>query len=236
MRKFLKNIANTFGYDILHLPVNPVARRHLDLLNQYGVDMIFDVGANTGQFARRMREWGYQGRIVSFEPLPDAFRELERSAAGDDRWSAVNYALGATESEELLNISENSYSSSILSMTDAHLQSAPGSGYTGRKEAIIVKTLDSVIDQYYEKGNSLFVKIDTQGYERQVLSGSMGSMERIAGFQMELSLVPLYEGETLMAEMIKLLKGYGYTLKLMEAGHADYTTGEILQVEGYFYR
>ena len=83
---------------------------------------------------------------------------------------------------------------------------------------------------------NLYVKIDTQGFERQVFDGSMWSLPHIKGFQMELSLQPMYEGETLMQEMLHLLQSSGYKLKLMDSGHRNHKTGELLQVEVYFFR
>jgi hypothetical protein len=80
------------------------------------------------------------------------------------------------------------------------------------------------------------IKIDTQGYERRVFEGCKGSLDKIAGFQMELSLVSLYEGETLIQEMVDLLRKHGYKLMLLEPGHKNYKTGELLQVEVVFYR
>jgi hypothetical protein len=120
-------------------------------------------------------------------------------------------------------------------MLPVHLDSAPDSLYVGQ-EMITVRRLDDITDHYYRPGNKLFVKIDTQGYEKRVLEGCRGSLDRIEGFQLELSLVPLYEGESLITEMITELKGRGYLLKLIETGHLDYRTGELLQVEGYFFR
>ena len=51
------------------------------LLASERIDLLLDVGANEGQYALRMRRAGFQGRIVSFEPLSDAFAALERRAA-----------------------------------------------------------------------------------------------------------------------------------------------------------
>ena len=99
-----------------------------------------------------------------------------------------------------------------------------------------MQKIDSILDQYYSPGKSLYVKIDTQGLERQVFNGSEQSLNHIRGFQMELSLQPMYEGETLLCEMIMLLQSAGYKLKLMDSGHRNHKTGELLQVEVYFFR
>ncbi len=235
MKILLKKIANRIGYDILHLPADPIVRRRMELLNKHGIDLIFDIGANTGQFALKMRELGYRGRIVSFEPLPDAFAELQKNAAGDNNWTTVNTAIGNSEGEIKINIAQNSYSSSILDILPRHVESATDSVYVG-KVTVPITTIDKVISKHYSEKQNLFLKIDTQGYERQVIEGCSNSLNLIKGFQLELSLTPLYSGETLMQEMVGLLRSKGFKLMLIEPGHQDYTTGELLQVEGIFYR
>lgn len=235
LKKSIKKIINSFGYDIKHLPVEAHIRKQLDLLRQYQIDLIFDVGANTGQYAERLKKWGYKGRIVSFEPLPDAFKQLEKKAALHKNWEVCQTALGDKIGEATIHISKNSYSSSILEMLPEHLKSEPESVYID-KLGVPVKTIDSIINDYYSQKSNLFLKIDTQGFEYNVFNGCLNSLGLIKGFQMELSLVPLYQGEKLMHEMIELLKQYGYTLRLIEVGHMDYNTGELLQVECYFYR
>lgn len=235
MKGFLKSIAQKFGYDILHLPTNPVERQQLDLFKEHRINLLFDIGANVGQYAHKIRRLGYRGRIISFEPLPDAFQQLKVNAAHDPDWQVIQTAIGNFNGESHINVSQNSYSSSILDMLPTHLESAPDAQYKG-KVPIKVQKLDDLIEQFYTSDSQLFVKIDTQGFEKQVFEGAMQSLPKIKGFQMELSLIPLYEGEALMQEMIELLRNYGYKLVLLEGGHRNYDTGEILQVEGYFFQ
>lgn len=235
MKAFLKHLARKFGYDIMHLPSEPLLRQRLSLLQNHDIDLIFDIGANEGQYVKKMRALGYQGKIVSFEPLLDAYDKLKQCAGADPLWTVVNSAVGNYDGEAEINVSQNSYSSSLLAMLPLHLASAPDSKYIAKIRVPICK-IDTIIDQYAEAGRKLFVKVDTQGYERQVFAGCAGSLKKIVGFQMELSLVPLYQGETLLPEMIDLLRARGYKLMLLESGHCSYATGELLQVEGIFYR
>lgn len=235
MKKFLKTIAQRFGYDIQHLPTDPLVRRWLDLMHTNSIDLVFDIGANIGQYAQRIRALGYRGDIVSFEPMGEAYQQLRARAATDSRWQTVHTGVGHYDGTAVINISTNSYSSSILDILPLHIESAPDAVYT-RQEPIYVQRLDSLIDQFYQPGKNLFVKIDTQGFERQVFEGSQKSLDKIRGFQMELSLQPLYKGETLIQEMIVLLRQQGFTLKLMESGYCNDRTGELIQVEGYFFR
>lgn len=205
------------------------------MLQHYGVDVIFDVGANTGQYARAIRDFGFTGRVVSFEPLGEAYNELQAKAAKDAKWEVVRSAIGDTDGDIEINIAGNSQSSSIFEMLPTHVQSAPTSAYIG-KEKVPIARIDSVLNQYYRPGETLFLKIDTQGFEKKVLEGAVQSMPHIAGIQLEMSIIPLYAGESLFVEMIELLEQWGYSLCSLEPGFRDPITGKLLQVDGLFFR
>jgi hypothetical protein len=51
-----------------------------------------------------------------------------------------------------------------------------------------------------------------------------------------MSLVPLYRGETLFTEMIAMLTQVGFTLMAVEPDFSDPTTGQLLQLDGVFFR
>jgi FkbM family methyltransferase len=205
------------------------------LLRTYAVDVVLDVGANTGQFGRQLRSIGYRGRVISFEPLSSAYRDLLKAATADGSWDAMNYALGDIECTAHINIAGNSYSSSILEMLPSHLESARDSQYLG-KEEIEIKTLDSIFDSVCSPHNSVLLKIDTQGFEKKVLDGAKNSLRFIDTVQLEMSLVPLYQGDALFAELYQMLSARGYQLVAVEQGFADEVTGQLLQVDGTFHR
>jgi FkbM family methyltransferase len=197
--------------------------------------LIFDVGANIGQYACQIRELGYSGRIVSFEPLSDAYCTLVTRTNDDPNWSADNIALGDFDGKTEINISQRSASSSILDMLPVHVAMAPGTSYVD-KEEIAVRKIDSIIDTHYRPGDRLLLKIDAQGYEKAVIDGAIASTDRILGVQMELSLVPLYSGETLLTEMLEHMARLGYTLMALEPGFSDPSTGQLVQVDCVFFR
>jgi FkbM family methyltransferase len=230
-KAFLKAGYVVSAYDFKY---DSVAVR-MRFLNAMGINLIFDVGANAGQYAGQMRALGYRGRIVSFEPLSSAFEKLKECSAADPAWVAVNCALGSVNEAAEINISQNSWSSSLLDILPAHVESAPDSAYKG-KEKITVRTLDSVINDYCQSGDKIFLKIDTQGFGMKVLQGAEKSLERIAGIYMEMSLVPLYKDEPLMGEFLIYLQRNGYTLVAIEPEFFHQKTGQQLQVNGLFIR
>ena len=101
LRTRLRQLVRRTGYDLSrHLPT--VA----DLLRQRRIDVVFDVGANVGQYGSELRDWGYRGRIVSFEPLAAAYADLAQRAARDGAWVAHPFALGASETSADLHVSD----------------------------------------------------------------------------------------------------------------------------------
>ncbi|MEW6325089.1 MAG: FkbM family methyltransferase [Nitrospirota bacterium] len=223
------------GFDLVKYDhaSHPLARR-ARLLTAYNIDLVLDVGANTGQYGRELRAIGYRGRIVSFEPLRAAYDELARAAKADGAWTAVHAAVGDRDGTAELNIAGNSQSSSLLEMLPLHLRSAPESRYCGTESVPIVR-LDTVFRDYWT-GGPVCLKIDTQGFERRVIEGAERSLAAIDTLQLELSLAPLYKDETLFSDMSVLLARRGYALVSLEQGFSDPTDGRLLQVDGIFHR
>ena len=235
IRNILKKLALSFGFDLVrtnNFVKYPPARRR-KLIADLGIDLIFDVGANTGQFALQMRKEGYKGRIISFEPMSSAFKELEKRAASDSNWEAVNIALGGEDGKTDINISENSYSSSILDIMPSHVAADASSSYV-KQESVEVRRMDTIIDTYFNSGDKLYVKIDTQGYEKNIIIGAENSLKDIHGLQMEMSLVPLYQDELLMPDMIKHMNLKGFISWSFEEEFQEPHTGQLLQVNGIF--
>ena len=134
-----------------------------------------------------------------------------------------------------INVAGNSFSSSLLEMLPAHVASAPDSAYTGT-QLVEVKTLDSIFDDMCAEGEQVYLKIDTQGCESKVLAGAKGVLDRIATIRLEMSLVPLYAGELLLEDMVRLLRELGYSPIAIEPGFFDPATGRLLQADGVFHR
>ncbi len=210
-------------------------RRRIDLLRRHQIDVLFDVGANAGQYATTMRALGYAGRIVSFEPSSEAFGILSHAAEGDPKWTAVNCALGEAEGTVTLHVSGNSQSSSTLAMLPAHVDADPASAFVV-DETVAVTTLAGQIDRQVQSGERLFVKIDTQGSEHQVLAGAGDRLGRVAGLQLELSMVPLYDGQVLIEGLIASARAMGFVPMSLEPDYYDRSTGQLLQADGIFFR
>lgn len=218
------------------LNLSRIGQRAPSPLLHHQIQLLLDVGANIGQYAMATRAEGYQGRIVSFEPLPDAYERLLQRSKSDPLWTvhkrcAVGSRLGETE----INISQNSVSSSLLPMLQAHASAAPASVYIGKAKTEVI-TLDSVIDVYRRHGENTLLKIDTQGFEREVLDGLSEHLRSIFAVQLELSVVPLYAGQDLYQHFFTFFQEHGFVLWSMVPGFSDPQTGQLLQFDAVFVR
>jgi FkbM family methyltransferase len=237
IKQFIKWSLRRLGLELrYYLPDSSDEARFMANLSAHGINLVLDVGANAGQFGRLIRSAGYRGRIVSFEPLSAARKLLEAEIRDDSLWQmAPQMAIGDEDGEIEIHIAGNSYSSSVLPMLDAHRSAAPDSAYVER-EKVPLRRLDAVASGYLAPDAVLFLKIDTQGYEDRVLQGAAGLMQRTVGLQIEMSLVPLYEGQRLYVELDARLRALGFELWSLSPAFVDPRNGRMLQMDATYFR
>jgi FkbM family methyltransferase len=172
---------------------------------------------------------------VSYEPLPEAFKQLNLHASRDDLWECHRVAIGESDGDTTLNISANSVSSSILCTKDELVDIEPDAKHV-QSVKVRLRSLDSMLIDSLTHNDRLLVKIDVQGYEHQVIQGAAEVLRNAVLIETELSLIPLYEGQRLYREVIDELERRGFTLVLLEHAFANSKTGQLLQVDGLFAR
>jgi FkbM family methyltransferase len=210
--------------------------RYAAMLAAHKINLVLDVGANCGQYALGLRDSGYLGRIVSFEPQSQAHRELLAAASRDPNWTAAERtAIGASRSTLEINVSANSVSSSLLPMLDSHSRVAPESAYIGT-ETVDVVPLDEIAPNYIRPGDRAFLKIDVQGYEASVLDGAAETLKKVVGVATEMSFTPLYEGQSLFPDLYDRLTALGFAPWALLPGFSDNVAGRMLQCDGVFFR
>ena len=231
-RSFVRRSMNRAGLEISR---DPFTRRLVQILDRAHIDTVVDVGANEGQYARGLRAVGYTGNVLSVEPLAAPFARLADHAAGDGRWQVLRAAAAAVPGPVTVHVAANSVSSSVLGMLDTHVQADPHSGYVGAQEVAGV-TVDDLFEGRGLDPARTLLKIDVQGFEPAVLDGSARTLTGLHAVQLELSLVELYRGQVLMAELVARLDRLGFDLWLVEPGFTDRHTGRLLQCDGVFVR
>jgi FkbM family methyltransferase len=236
VKERVRSLLHRAGLDLVRsLDDGHLLKQAVRVMDERRVGVVFDVGANSGQWARTIRALGYRGQICSFEPVKEAFRALDAETRRDDRWTAINCAVGEDAGEAVIHVSQNSQSSSILGMLPEHREADPHSRFV-RDERVRVATLGSAMSEHQGGSGPFFVKVDVQGYGSQVLNGAGPALSRVVAMQMELSLVPLYEGEPLIEEVIASLRSLGFVPASLEPNFRSSQSGHLLQVDGLFIR
>lgn len=236
LEKITKNFFQKFGILIRRYHAGSCENlRRLKLMQCHGIDMVLDVGANKGQYADSLLRNGFQGKIISFEPLSRVHAELTKNAKKFSNWMvAPRCAVGAEESVIEMNITENLVSSTALKMLNTHLEGAKESRVIGTEKAEL-KTLNSFYDEYIKNYSSVYLKIDVQGFEREVLKGASMIIPHLKGVEIEMSMVPLYENQDwLFKEILDEFTAMGFKLMSISPAFTDIKTGQILQCDGIF--
>ena len=235
--RLLQPIARRLGYDLTPRKKAKSPNAQLAaLLKHHHVDTVLDVGANVGQYGQRLRDWGYDGRIVSFEPLSSAHAKLSAQSAPDPKWLvAPRMAIGDIDGEIDIQVSAETDMSSILPQSELMKQISPTSKIE-HTERVPIHRLDSLWNDYVKAEDRVLLKVDTQGFEPQVLDGSEALMTRLIGLQLEMSLLPIYEGERDYLTIIQRLAASGFTLQLMLPGYFERKLGRMLEIDGVFVR
>lgn len=237
IKNSLKKALNAAGIEAHRFsPASSKLARLMASLRTFNIDLVIDVGANDGQFSLELRAGGYAGQIVSVEPMAYAHERLSQVSQADVGWHVhPRCAVGDRTGLIDLNIAANSVSSSVLPMLSSHSMAAPESVYQG-KESVPLTTLDLIAPEYIRQANAPLLKIDTQGYEWQVLDGAKEILPIIQGILIEVSLIPLYEGQHLWLETIERLEASGFVLWALEPVFVDSTNGRTLQMDALFFR
>ena len=210
----VRNCLRVAGVEVV--PVQPSSNllaMHLKLLfSAYQISCVLDVGAHCGEYGLWLRQNGYRGDIVSFEPVQVNFQHLARVTAGDSRWHCVNYALGAENKVASINVSSATVFSSF------HTPNATAQAIFGqdpavqRSEKVEIRRLDTLLDTLpvnISKGRT-YLKLDTQGWDLEVIAGAQGVLDRIIALQTEVAVQPIYDGMPAIADSFGAIAARGF--------------------------
>lgn len=213
-----------------------VGSRRVEILRHLGVTHLFDVGANEGQYVKNeLRRWGYDGEVISIEPLAAPFAALAASSAADERWRCVNAAIGRTDGELTVNVAAFSPFSSALAASSI-LVAEDERAAPVATERVRSVSLDELVENCGLPPQAVIgVKADVQGYESAVLDGAENALNRAVFVELEMSFCTLYEGEPGIVELIERMYSSGFRLGLVDNEYRD-ANGMALQMNGIFVR
>jgi FkbM family methyltransferase len=218
LKQVVAKFFHAFGYEVFHrsklLPTD-MAGHVRAILDKYQVDCVLDVGANEGQFAYFLREMvGYHGLLVSFEPAADTFKILAAKAADDKQWLTFNCALGEGDAERQFNVMKSSALNSFLEPDRSETTLFDAYNIVTKKETVRMRTVDAVVDEVRQTRNlrRIYLKIDTQGYDMQVIQGAASSLPDVAAIQTEAAFQRLYAGMPGHLESLGELDRLGWDL------------------------
>jgi FkbM family methyltransferase len=240
MKQFLfRDLIRKTGFDIVRYPYftsNTAEKNYQKLLKHFGIDVIFDIGANVGQYATETLGLGFEGTMVSFEPMAKEYSILQEKVKEYRNWVlAPQMAVGDTSGFIEFNVSENSESSSILEPNEYALGFDP-TIKTVKKEKVRIETVDNLFDEYTSGRKNPFLKIDVQGYEENVLKGAAKVISRIKGLHVEFSLSPLYAEQKGMMDILQMINESGFQPYYFMPHVSIDNIGRLMQVDGVFFR
>jgi len=205
-----------------------------DLIIRHGINAILDVGAHRGEFAKKMRALGFTGSIYSIEPVSTSHNALMANSRYDWKWIVLpRQAAGSTSEKKTINISENSYSSSLLSVADIHLKAAPQSKIINSEECNVTKAQNILAK--WDAHSIQAIKIDVQGFELEVINGLDVLLEKSKLLMVELNSDECYKGCPDIFEIDTILtRQYGFRRVSLEPAYYDEDSRICQQYDGIY--
>lgn len=212
--RLVKRSAEKVGIAInFYPPPGSFERQLRDLLAQMEINLVLDVGAFVGNYAKELRDVGYKGRIVSFEPVPASYNQLQARMQHDPLWSGKPFGLSDENRDAQMNtFGGRGDFNSLLTLRKDSEEAYRLDPSLRSQTSIQLRRLDSILPQLIEGIQSprIFMKIDTQGHDVSVVKGAAGVLDKIVGLQSELPAVQIYDGMTSMSNVLEYYSSCGF--------------------------
>jgi FkbM family methyltransferase len=218
VKQSVLRVSRSLGYDIV--PLREMKERDLalhlrELLRRLDIDCVLDVGANSGQYHDFLRnKVFYDGAIVSFEPVSHHVQALRERSLTDRGWRVEGYALGNLEGSLPINVMVSDQFSSFLEPDATAVNEFADLNKPCHRETVEMHTLDAVLPGLQQRlgFQRPYLKIDTQGFDIEVLRGATASLPKMRALQTEASVIGIYKGMPPYMETIRYLDERGFDI------------------------
>lgn len=211
----MEQLARHAGFDMTprwRMASLPYTRRLQGLFQHFGITSVIDVGANAGQFRDQMRhEVGFTGPIFSFEPDPVLAAGLLQRAVEDPAWIIFSMALGAEAGMMPFNVMRNPVFNSFYEPTAEQVGEYERGNVVLRTVEVPVRSLDAMAAFFPDLSHTYF-KVDTQGFDLEVLKGGCGVVRQVPALQTEISLHQQYAGGPSMHNSVEAFGKLGFAI------------------------
>ena len=195
VKRTIHKSANIFGFDIIKIGHfdHSLGSHLLKVFKSREIDCVLDVGANLGQYGKFLREIGYTGYILSFEPVKAVYEQLVMASENDPKWNCFNLALSDESQSKIINVYQGSQFCSFLDISD-YAKNVWDDVGSATKEIVNTVRLDEIFDELKNSTqcSNFYLKLDTQGYDLNVFHGAKESLQHVKAMQSELSLISVY--------------------------------------------
>jgi FkbM family methyltransferase len=226
-RRVINGVTHPFGVNLVRRGAawKLFEAEHLDrFLRAFEIDCVFDVGANTGQYAAGLRDIGFAGMIISFEPNPVAFGALREAAARDEKWVVENVALDEAKRTATFNVMAHSEFSSLHEPDDSVTAQFNTLNAVSQRIVIETETLDNLFGKLKTQWgfSRPFLKLDTQGHDLQVIRGAEQVLPAFIGLQSELSFTQIYANQPSAFEALDHYRSRNFQLTALVPNNHGY--------------
>lgn len=216
MKNYLLSIVKYFGYELIptwrkdSLPMSETLSK---LFKANKISCVLDVGGNKGQYRDFLRyHVGYDGLIITFEPTEKNFEICSQRAADDDMWRVFKYALGNHDEQKEIKIMKSDSFSSFLNPSVKNISYFSSDNVVESTEVVNVRKLDSIWEDLNINDYNIYLKMDTQGYDPNVVIGAIEHLDKVRALQTEASVIGIYEDMYSLFDHVKFMNDYQFDI------------------------
>ena len=233
MKKIFRKLISKFSkYSLIYENAFDLQK----ILNFHEIDIIFDVGASWGGYAKSLRRFGFKDKIISFEPVNASYEKLLKNSFKDSSWHVHKKIIITNKNikKQMINVSKDFDNSSLLNLTKLHSENHVEAKYSHQEE-VECDSLDNLVSHYLKDEKNLMLKVDVQGTEMDVLKSAINNIKKFKLVQIELSLHKMYEKQVLWKEIIAFMNDCNFDIWTIYPGYKKKSIGQLYQFDVIFY-